>query len=96
MVKMIRTAVRHNIPFWVCLSVSIALIVAGFCVPPTGEIDGSVLTAVGELFGFAALYTLWFAILKGANARVKHGKTSLSVGNNNSGTQHEENDETDE
>ena len=83
MVKTIKTAVRHNVPFWVCLSVSIALIVAGFCVPPTGEINGSVLTAVGELFCFAALYTLWLAILKGTNAKVKHGNTSLSVGNDN-------------
>ena len=29
--------------------------VAGFCVPPTGIIDGTVLTAVGILFGFATL-----------------------------------------
>lgn len=28
---------------------------AGFCVPPMGIIDGSVLTAVGILFGFATL-----------------------------------------
>ena len=93
MVKKIKAAVRHNIPFWVCLSVSIALIVAGFCVPPMGLIDPSVLTAVGEMFGFAALYTLWLAIQKGATAKVNHGKTSLSVGNhdqeNHSDQQHE-------
>lgn len=98
MVKTIKSAVHHNIPFWVCLSVSIALIVAGFCVPPTGEIDGSVLTGVGELFGFAALYTLWIAIVKGKNARVSHGKTSLSVGGPDGGNKPDpkncENDET--
>lgn len=80
MAEIIKTATRHNIPFWVCLSVSIALIVAGFLVPPTGQIDGSVLTALGELFAYPALYTLWTAILKGTNAKVRHGKTSLSVG----------------
>ena len=32
----------------------IALIVAGFCVPPVGVIDGSVLTGLGEIFAFAA------------------------------------------
>lgn len=96
MVETIRTATRHNTPFWVCLSVSIALIVAGFCVPPTGQIDGTVLTAVGELFGFAALYTLWIAILKGTNAKVRHGKTSLSVGGTDKpDLQHYERDETD-
>lgn len=99
MVEMIKSATRRNIPFWVCLSVSIALIVAGFCVPPTGEIDGSVLTGVGELFGFAALYTLWIAIMRGTNAKVSHGKTSLSVGGSDGGNkpdpQNRESDETD-
>ena len=46
---------KKTIPFWICLLVSIGLIVAGFCVPPMGIIDGSVLTAVGILFGFASL-----------------------------------------
>lgn len=46
---------KKTIPFWICLIVSIGLMVAGFCVPPTGIIDGSVLTAVGILFGFATL-----------------------------------------
>ena len=46
---------KKTIPFWICLIVSIGLIVAGFCVPPTGIIDGSVLTAVGILFGFVSL-----------------------------------------
>ena len=46
---------KKTIPFWICLIVSIGLMVAGFCVPPTGIIDGSILTAVGILFGFASL-----------------------------------------
>ena len=41
--------------FTTCCLLSICLIVGGFLVPPVGIIDGSVLTAVGELFGFAAL-----------------------------------------
>ena len=49
------TRAKKTIPFWICLIVSIGLIVAGFCVPPMGIIDGSVLTAVGILFGFASL-----------------------------------------
>ncbi len=49
------TKAKRTIPFWICLIVSISLIVAGFCVPPMGIIDGSVLTAVGILFGFATL-----------------------------------------
>ena len=80
MVERIKKATSHNAPFWVCLSVSIALIVAGFIMPPTGKIDGSVLTALGELFAYPALYTLWLAIRDGGNANMKHGKTSLTVG----------------
>ena len=32
----------------------IILIIAGFCVPPVGVIDGSVLTGLGEIFAFTA------------------------------------------
>lgn len=40
--------------FWfkATLVISVILIVAGFCVPPMGVIDGSVLIAVGELMLF--------------------------------------------
>ncbi|MCQ2238227.1 MAG: hypothetical protein MJZ73_03230 [Bacteroidaceae bacterium] len=38
--------------FYINLVISIALIVGGFFVPPVGIIDGSVLTAVGELLLF--------------------------------------------
>lgn len=41
--------------FGVCLVASIGLMVGGVFVPPTGVIDGSVLTAVGLLFGYATL-----------------------------------------
>lgn len=41
--------------FHLTLGVSIALIVGGFLLPPLGVIDGSVITAVGELLTFAAL-----------------------------------------
>lgn len=41
--------------FTLCCILSVCLIVGGFLVPPMGIIDGSVLTAVGLLFGFAAL-----------------------------------------
>ncbi len=44
--------------FYCTLFVSIALIVGGFLVPPLGIIDGSVLTAVGELLAFATLAQL--------------------------------------
>ena len=44
--------------FFICLVISIVLFIGGFFCPPMGQIDGSVLTAGGILFGFAALGVL--------------------------------------
>ena len=55
----------HAVAFAVCLAVSIGLIVGGFSVPPKGVIDGSVLTGVGELFGFAALAQIRSLVARG-------------------------------
>ena len=94
MSEVYKSATVKNPAFWVCLSLSIALIVAGFCVPPHGEIDGSVLTACGILFAFATLETVHIAIKKGVDAKVKHGNTELTVGDLNS--EKSQGDETDE
>ena len=50
-----REAIRKGFEFWLTLITSIVLVVAGFCVPPTGVIDGSVLKGVGLLLGFAVI-----------------------------------------
>lgn len=55
------------------------LLVAGFIVPPTGVIDGSVLKATAVLFGFAALFVLLRAIEKGFGAHLEHGDTKLDI-----------------
>lgn len=70
----------HTMAFGVCLAVSIGLIVGGFFVPPTGVIDGSVLTGVGELFGFAALAQIHSLVARGKGVKIQHGSTSVSVG----------------
>lgn len=50
-----KEAYRKGAEFWLTLLTSVGLVVAGFCVPPTGVIDGSVLTATGILLGFATV-----------------------------------------
>lgn len=70
----------HTVTFAVCLGVSIGLIVGGFFVPPMGVIDGSVLTGVGELFGFAVLAQLPFVVRSRKAMTIKHGNMSVSVG----------------
>ena len=41
-----------RLTFVICFFVSVGLFIGGFFVPPMGVIDGSVLTAVGELLLF--------------------------------------------
>ena len=70
-----------SLSFWVCLVTSLVLIGLGFVVPPMGNIDGSVLTAVGELFGFATLAVVADAVHEGYDAKVTHGDTTIEVTN---------------
>lgn len=63
---------------------SIGLIIASFCVPPTGVIDGSVLGGVGELGSMAALFTFLAKLPEylsvGATAKIQKGNTTIEVG----------------
>lgn len=83
MAEIVKNATISNPAFWVCLAVTIGLLVAGFCVPPQGEIHGSTLTGASILFAFATLETVHVAIKKGVDAKLTHGKTSLTVGDMN-------------
>lgn len=70
-----------KVVFWVCLIVSLVLIVLGFVVPPMGTIDTSVLTAVGEIFGFATLGVVADAIKEGCDAKIKKGEMEINITN---------------
>lgn len=70
----------HRWTFVLCLALSIGLIVASWFVPPMAVVDGTVLAAVGELFGFAALATVIQAVDKGHKATITKGDTTLTVG----------------
>lgn len=59
--------------------ISVLLIIGGFLCPPMGEIDGSVLTAVGELFAFATLWNATVAVCKGKGVNFRHGNTEVSI-----------------
>lgn len=73
---------KKTLPFWICLIVSVGLFVAGFCVPPMGEIDGSVLKAVGILFGFAVVAQIPTIIAAAEYAKITHGDTVIEVDTN--------------
>jgi len=62
-------------------AISVLLIVGGFFMPPMGIIDGSVLTACGILFAFAALFVAVDAIERGIDAKVTHRDTTIELTN---------------
>lgn len=68
--------------FLVCLACSIGLFVGGFFCPPMGVIDGSVLTATGILFGFAALAVAGQNLANGKDVTFHNGNTDLTIGDN--------------
>lgn len=68
-----------KLAYFICLAVSITLIIAGFICPPLAVIDGSVLTAVGEIFGFASLGIGLAAIEKGYSTTIRKGETEISI-----------------
>lgn len=79
MFKVFRDAVVYNAPFWVLTISAIGLIIASFIVPPLGVISPTVLTAVGEIIGLGALWTVVKAIDKGTNAKVSHNGTEVEI-----------------
>ena len=71
----------HNVPFLVMATISAGLIIASFIIPPTGVIHPSVLTGVGELMGFGALWLAFVAVEKGVDAEIKHNNTTVKITN---------------
>ena len=69
----------HKNVFLVCLLTSVGLIVTSFFIPPLAVVDGSVLAAVGELFGFAALAEVAAAVERGHSATISHGNTQIEI-----------------
>lgn len=70
----------ENNRFFIFFSIAaLILIVAGFIVPPTGQIDSSVLIAVGELNGTLAIGAVIKAIDKGRSATFHHNDTELII-----------------
>ena len=68
--------------FYAIFIVSIILVVAGFFIPPLGVIDGSVVTAVGELLMFAVVAqvpTIVEAARNGRNIKIQKGDSSIEV-----------------
>ena len=68
--------------FYLRLAISLLLIIGGFLLPPMGIIDGSVLTAVGELLMFGVLAqvpALIDAAKNGKSVKISKGDFTAEV-----------------
>lgn len=65
--------------FRITFVLSVALIVGGFFCPPIGEIDGSVLSAVGLLLMFATIDKIPEAVKVGKSIKIQKGDLELEV-----------------
>ena len=85
MAESIKKAILGDMVFWVCLVVTLVLMLVGFYLPPMGEISPSVREAGGVLFCFAGrakLYdTVDTAVKAGYDAKVQHGDTKIEINN---------------
>lgn len=79
MAKKVLGILIKDIWFYIFSIASIGLIIASFLVPPMGVIDGTVLAAIGELFGWGVLGTVIKAINEGIGATVQHNNTTITV-----------------
>ena len=80
LLKMIRNAdeikiKKESVRIWLGVGLAVfgcVLILAGLCIPPAGIIDGSVLTAVGEIFGLSGGCIGVFAMGRRDNAKIDY------------------------
>ena len=68
--------------FWLFSIIGILLIIIAFFLPPAAQIHQSVLIAVGEINGFAALGAVIKAIDKGSSATFHHNNTEVTITGN--------------
>lgn len=66
---------KESVRIWLGVGLAVfgcILIMAGLCIPPAGIIDGSVLTAVGEIFGLSGGCIGVFAMGRRDNAKIDY------------------------
>ena len=77
-----RNYLSTNLFFWLFSGIGLLLIIIAFFIPPAAYIDSSVLIAVGEINGFAALGAVIKSIDKGRSATFHHNDTEITINSN--------------
>ena len=70
---------KYNVPFFVLGGISLILLIISWIAPPPMQIHETVLQAVAEIIGLAALWTVVLAIEKGSTASFKKGDLELEI-----------------
>lgn len=81
MKKFWKNYLETNVFFWFFSIIGVIMMIAGFILPPMGQIDNSVLVGVGEIDGIIALGTVIKALDRGVDATFQHNNTSVSITN---------------
>ena len=76
--------------FWLFSIIGLLLIIIAFFIPPAAQIHQSVLIAVGEINGFAALGAVIKAIDNGGSATFHHNNTEVTINSNEDEDEKEE------
>ncbi len=85
-----RNYLANNGFFWLFSTIGLLLIIIAFFIPPAAHIDQSVLIAVGEINGFAALGAVLKAIDNGGSATFHHNGTEVTINSNEDEDEKEE------
>lgn len=78
--KIIKHSVVENVPFWILAGVALIIGIIAFFLPPLGDIKPNAMKFISWIFAFTALWTVFASMMRGIDARLQHGKTSLTVG----------------
>lgn len=81
MKKFWKNYLETNVFFWFFSIIGVIMMIAGFILPPMGQIDNSVLVGVGEIDGIIALGTVIKALDRGVDVTAQHNNTSISITN---------------
>ena len=71
--------VKWNIPFFILGGVSLLLLIISWIAPPPMQVHESVLQAVAEIIGLAALWTVVLAVEKGTGASFRKGDVEVEI-----------------
>ena len=80
MEKILKHSVVENVPFWILAGVALVIGIIAFFLPPMGDIKPNALKFISWIFAFTALWTVFAAMMRGIDARIQHGQTSLTIG----------------